>query len=266
MTGSEGMEPRDLASRWEDAIHGRATAGEVDTLRREIAQTDRLAEFEAQAEAAAAVRGLASRHQATDSLRQRIESLGAGRASSRNLWWAALGGALAASLVMAVGLQVMRGPGARRAEPFAVLSKDARAEFVRASLEREPSQTRARELARIAGWFEPRVNFRPLVFFSGDQETKLEGARVGLAEGVKIASYLYRWQGKPVVLVIFPAESNSTWVSTPERKWTALRQGDVTVCVWRRGKYIYSLVGDVSPEKMREFSLLITPPGEKFDS
>ncbi|MBI3024861.1 MAG: hypothetical protein HYY66_04125 [Candidatus Tectomicrobia bacterium] len=59
------MEPRDLASRWEDAIHGRATAGEVDALRRELAQAGRLAEFEAQAEAAAAVRGLASRHQAT---------------------------------------------------------------------------------------------------------------------------------------------------------------------------------------------------------
>lgn len=266
MTGSEGMEPRDLASRWEDAIHGRATAGEVDALRRELAQAGRLAEFEAQAEAAAAVRGLASRHQATDSLRRRIESLGAGRAASRNLWWAALGGALAASLVLAVGTQLLRDKAGRPGEPFALLTKDAHAEFQRARLEREPSQTRARELARIAGWFEPRVNFRPLVFFSGDQETTLEGARVGVAEGVKIASYLYRWQGKPVVLVIFPAESNSTWVSTPERKWTAARQGGVTVCVWRRGKYIYSLVGDVSPEKMREFSLLITPPGEKFDS
>lgn len=266
MTGSEGMEPRDLASRWEDAIHGRATAGEVDALRRELAQAGRLAEFEAQAEAAAAVRGLASRHQATGSLRRRIESLGAGRAASRNLWWAALGGALAASLVLAVGAQLLRDKAGRPGEPFAYLTQEARAEFVRASLEREPSQTPARELARIQRWFEPRVNFRPLVFFPGDQETTLEGARVGLAEGVKVASFLYKWQGKPLVLVIFPVQGSPAWVATPERKWTATRQGDLTVCVWRRGKYIYSLVGDLSPEKMRELSRSITPPGEKFDS
>lgn len=264
MTEREGMEPRDLASRWEEAIHGRAASEEIDALRREARRTGQLAEFEAQAEAAAAVRGLASRHPAPAGLRERAARMGAGaRVQTRHLWWAAAGGALAASLVLAAGLQMMR---EGRSEPFAVLAQDARAEFVRASLEREPSQTRARELARIAGWFEPRVNFRPQVFFPGNDEAKLEGARVGVAEGVKVASYLYRVQGKPVVLVIFPAAGASSWTSMPEKRWSAARQGDVTVCVWRRGKYIYSLVGDLSTEKMRELSRQITPPDQKIDS
>ncbi|MEK6711462.1 MAG: hypothetical protein AABZ64_12875 [Nitrospinota bacterium] len=265
MRGPEPMEPRDFASRWEDAIHGRSAPGEVEALRRELSQAGRLAEFEAQAEAASAVRGLASRHPAPLALRRRLAAM-SGRRAARNLWWGALGGALAASLVMAAGLQVMRGREARQGEAIAGLAQDARAEFVRAGLEREPSQSPARELARLQRWFEPRVNFSPKVFFPGDQETTLEGARVGIAEGVKIASYLYKWRGKPLVLVIFPAGGNPAWAATPERQWTATRQGGLTVCVWRRGKYIYSLVGDASPEKMRELSRSITPPDEKFDS
>ena len=266
MTGSEGMEPRDLASRWEDAIHGRSAPGEVEALRRDLARAGRLAEFEAQAEAAAAVRGLASRHQAPETLRRYAESLGAGGGASRNLWWAAVGGALAASLVLAVGAQLLWDRAGRPGEPFAAVAKEAQAEFQRAGLEREPSQSRARELARLQRWFEPRVNFRPLVFFPGNEETSLEGARVGLAEGVKVASFLYKWQGKPLVLVVFPAQGSPAWVSMPERKWVASRTGDLTVSVWRRGKYIYSLAGDVPAEKLRDLARSITPPDEKFDS
>ena len=59
--GPEEERPGDLESRWEVVLHGRAPDEETAAVQREIAGSGRRAEFEAQAEVVAAVRGHAAR-------------------------------------------------------------------------------------------------------------------------------------------------------------------------------------------------------------
>lgn len=257
----------DLESRWEDVLHGRATPEEAAAVQREIDASGRVAEFEAQAEVFASVRGQASRYNASAELRARLDGLAATGKTGRPAWsrtvWAAVG-ALAASLVIVVGYSAFRKAEIPEKELFAIVAREARAEYRRAIIDPRPVQTGSTVLNNILGWFEPRVNFRPLVYFGGGGGTALEGGRVGYVSGVKVPGFLYRWKGKPLVLIVLPAGENPAWSRLPRKKWIALTGDGPTVCVWRRGDYIYSVVGDAPVEKMREISRAITPRSKKF--
>lgn len=262
-----GESAGDLESRWEDVLHGRATSEEAAAVQREIDASGRRAEFEAQAEVFASVRGQASHHDAPAELRARLDELAAPGKTGRPAWsrtvWATVG-ALAASLVIAVGYSAFKKAEIPEKELFAIIAREARAEYRRAMLDPRPVQTGSKVLNNILGWFEPRVNFRPLVYFGGGGGTALEGGRVGYVSGVKVPGFLYRWEGKPLVLIVLPAGENPAWSRLPRKKWIALTGDGPTVCVWRRGDYIYSVVGDAPIEKMREISRAITPRGKKF--
>ena len=258
----------DLESRWESLLRGETSPEEAEALRGEIAAAGREAEFEAQAEVSAAVRALATRHEAPARLRQRLAEMG-GKTPPRkaplsgNVWWGALGGALAASLVFILGLNLLR-PKAPAPDLFALVAREARAEFQRAALEPRPIQTGSAKLERILSWFEPRVAFRPKVFFPGNEETLLEGGRVGYAAGAKVPLFIYRRAGKRLALVVFRTKENPAWENIPKKKWVAKTDASPTASVWRRGNFIYSLVGDFPLEKLREISRAITPPEKTF--
>lgn len=225
------------------------------------------AEFEAQAEVAAAVHAHASRYSAPSGLSVRLRELtGLPRASGlkwENAVWAAAG-ALAASLAIAVGLSVSQKPEIPERELFAIVAREARAEYRRAMLDPRPIQTGSTALEKILGWFEPHVNFRPRVYFAGGGDTVLEGGRVGYVSGIKVSGFIYRWRGKRVILIVFPALKNPVWARLPKKKWLAMKGEAPTASVWRRGDLIYSVVGDAPVEKMREFSRAITPKSVKF--
>ncbi len=259
--GPEEERPGDLESRWEALLHGRASEEETAAVQREVAESGRRAEFEAQAEVVAAVRGHAARRGAPAGLRARLHDItaSAGGSSFRGrVWWAAAG-ALAASLVIAAVMSISQKQPEKAL--FAAVAQEARAEYQRAMLDPRPIQTGSTVLGKILGWFEPRVNFRPRVYFAGGGETVLEGGRVGYVAGAKVPGFLYRWRGKPLVLLILPARE---YPGLPRKKWVALTAGGPTTSVWRRGDFIYAIVGNVPVEKMREISRAITPPNKKF--
>ncbi|MEE9276242.1 MAG: hypothetical protein V3V62_13130 [bacterium] len=257
----------DLEARWEEALHGRASDEEASAVQREVAESPRRAEFEAQAEVYAAVRAHAKRREAPAGLRARLRGLAARGGPSaqkrRRVIWAAVG-ALAAAVILAVAIPGWREPDVRERKLFALLAEEARAEYRRAMLDPRPVQTGSKELGKILGWFEPRVDFRPRVHFAGGGGTVLEGGRIGYVSGIKVPGLLYRWRGKPLVLVIFPARGNPEWSRLPRKKWVAMTGEGPTAAVWRRGDYIYAVVGDAPADKLREISRAVTPKGKKF--
>ncbi|MDA1000858.1 MAG: hypothetical protein O2807_10160 [bacterium] len=258
---------QDLESRWEDALHGRSSSEEASALQGEIDRSGRRAEFLDQAQISAAVRDEATRHKAPEELRSRLLELP--MRDNRPAWiggrvWWAAAGALAASVVFLIGLSISQKPQTPESEIFSALGREARAEYQRVRLDPRPVQTGSKVLGKILGWFEPRVNFRPKVFFGGGDETTLEGGRVGYVAGTKVPGFLYRWKGETLVLVIFPAGENPAWSKLPRKKWVTLTDEGPTTGVWRRGDFIYALVGQMPPETMREIAKSITPPSMKF--
>jgi anti-sigma factor RsiW len=149
-------------------------------------------------------------------------------------------------------------------ELFAIVAAQVRAEYRRAILDPRPVQTGSTVLKNILGWFEPRVNFRPRVYFGGGAGTVLDGGRVGIVSGTKVAGFLYRWKGRRLVLIVLPAKKNPAWSRLPRKKWVALTGDGPTASIWRRGDFIYAVVGNAPVTKMRELSRAITPKGEKF--
>ena len=168
-------------------------------------------------------------------------------------------------IVIAVSLPgILRQPDTQTRGLFAAVAREARAEYQRVLLDPRPVQTGSTELEKILGWFEPRVAFRPRVFFGGNRGTVLEGGRVGYVAGVKVPGFLYRREEKPLVLIIFPVKGNPAWAKIPRKKWTLVPGKGPRTCVWRRGDYIYAIAGDISVDNLRALSKSITPPGEKF--
>jgi anti-sigma factor RsiW len=259
--------PSDLEARWEEVLHGRASPEEVEKVRREIANSAARDEFEAQAEVYAAIRGHSNRHTLPVTLRARLRQLlkptGGQRFDWGNLRWATLG-AIAATLVIFLGLYFVPNKPMPEKELFAMIAEAARSEYQRTIIDPRPVQTGSTVLERILGWFEPRVNFLPRVYFAGSDDTVLEGGRIGYIEGVKVPGVIYRWKGKPLVLVILPARENPAWSNLPRRRWVAVTKDGPTASVWRRGDFIYAIVGEAPIDKMREISRSITPRNKKF--
>ena len=257
----------DLEARWENVLHGRASPEEVEKVLQEIANSASRGEFEAQAEVYAAIRGHSNRHALPLTLRARLRHLLIAtrrqRFDWRNIRWAAFG-AIAAAIVIFVGLSLVPTKPKPETDLFAMIAKAARAEYQRAMIDPRPVQTGSTVLERILGWFEPRVNFLPRVYFAGSDDTILEGGRIGYIDGIKVPGVIYRWEGKPLVLVILPAQENPIWSNLPRRKWVAITKDGPTASVWRRGDFIYAIVGEAPVAKMREISRSITPRNKKF--
>ena len=257
----------DLEARWEDVLHGRASPEEVSEVLREITESGMREKFEAQAEAYGVVRGHAGRHEIPVELHARLHELVSAAKPKRlvrgKVWWAAAG-AIAATLVIVLGLSFVRERPVPEKELFAAIAREVRAEYQRALLDPRPVQTGSSVLNKILRWFEPRVKFLPRVYFGGSDETVLEGGRVGYIAGVKVPGFLYRWKGKPLVLIILPARGNPEWSNLPRRKWVAVTDDGPTTSVWRRGDFIYAIVGDAPVDKMREISRSVTPRDKKF--
>ncbi len=263
----EDERSRDLEERWEDVLHGRASPEEVDNVLREIAESGMQEKFEAQAEVYAAIRGHSARPEISTTLHAHLRQLVAAKKTKGFEWrkvrWAAAG-AVAAALVMALGLSFVRVQPVPEKDLFAIIAKEARAEYQRALLDPRPVQSGSPVLNRVQRWFERRVEFRPRVYFEGNRETVLEGGRVGFIAGVKVPGFLYRWEGKPIILIILPAGGNPKWSHLPRRKWVAVTDDGPTASVWRRGDFIYAIVGNAPVKKLREISRSITPRDKKF--
>lgn len=266
LPGGPEYEPsHDLEGRWEDVLHGRSSPEEVDSVLREIVSSGSAEKFEAQAEVYAVVRGHSEKYEIPTDLRIRLRQLVDARKRNRFGWttifWTA---AASVATVLLLSFLTLRFQSPPERNLFAIIAQDARAEYQRALLDPSPVQTGSTSLNKIQGWFEPRVEFRPLVFFKGNHETILEGGRVGYISGVKVPDFLYRWQGNPIVLVILPAKRNPLWSPLPRRKWVAVIDDKPTASVWRRGDFIYAIVGNAPVNKLREISRYVTPKDKNF--
>jgi anti-sigma factor RsiW len=119
-------------------------------------------------------------------------------------------------------------------------------------------------LHQVKPWFAGRLDFAPVVSFSGDQDFPLEGGAVGYFLDRKAAIFVYRRRLHVIPLFVFRADG-LTW---PTKRLTPLGrvQGyseaarGINTILWRDGDLGYALVSDVDSSELHALAVKIASP------
>jgi anti-sigma factor RsiW len=104
--------------------------------------------------------------------------------------------------------------------------------------------------ARVRAWLAERVDFAPPPVARGSTQIELIGGRLCLFAGRRVASYMYRVNGRLLSIYVMTANDLSlTGRTRTERIGRALavtREGHLAQASWIEGGLIYSAVGELS--------------------
>lgn len=185
------------------------------------------------------------------------------RWQARRFWQAGFAGALAASLTLAVGFfGIDRLLDSK--DPYDLVAQEAKTTsrqadtFPVAVQDRIEAKHKAR-LDKLFTTFNKDFRYRQKVPLSGGQsEFVLEGATLREVDGKKIAHLIYRLGETRLHLNVIPAEDNTEWPGFLRHDgWVTMNEDSPRTFVWRKGAFIYAMVGDLPLERFREFSAAI---------
>jgi anti-sigma factor RsiW len=197
-------------------------------------------------------------HPASLALKRRLMAQWPTTRGTTRPWWSgwrrALVPALAAALVLAVGLPLYREltPGAR-GDATAMVA-EAVNDHVRLLQRDGPLEVESGGIHQVKPWFAGRLDFAPVVSFEGDAEFPLQGGAVGYFVDRKAAVFVYRRRLHPVSLFVFRADG-LPWPArglTPiggAAAYTSVSRG-FNVILWRAGDLGYALVSDVDAREL----------------
>jgi len=107
---------------------------------------------------------------------------------------------------------------------------------------------------QVKPWFAGRLDFAPVLSFSGDDEFPLEGGAVGLFVDRKAATFLFKHRLHSASLFVFRSEDlgwplrNNTSVGALPASSSTSR--GFNVLLWRDGDLGYALVSDVDRSEL----------------
>ena len=181
----------------------------------------------------------------------------------RRFWQASFAGALAASLTLAVGFfGIDRLLDSK--DPYDLVAEEAKTTSRRADTfpvavqDRIEAKHKAR-LDKLFTAFNKDFRYQQKVPLSGGKsEIVLEGATLREVDGRKIAHLVYRMGDARLHLNVIPAEDNTEWPGFLRHDgWVTMNDDSPRTFVWRKGAFIYAMVGDLPLERFREFSAAI---------
>jgi len=164
------------------------------------------------------------------------------RRSFKRLWLPAL--AAAAVVLVAMPLLYQRlvvVPAQRNA-----LVAEAVNDHVRVLLSQRPMEAESSDMHQVKPWFAGRLDFAPVVAFSGDAEFPLRGGAVGYFLDRRAAVFLYSRRLHAISLFVVRADG----LDWPERRLEMSSRG-FRVILWRAGELGYALVSDVDMGELR---------------
>jgi anti-sigma factor RsiW len=197
-------------------------------------------------------------HPASLALKRRLAARWPAASLAPRVWWSgwrrALVPALAAAVVLAVGLPLWRAlaPGGR--EGATGMVAEAVNDHVRLLQRDRPLDVESGGIHQVRPWFAGRLDFAPVVAFEGDAEFPLQGGAIGYFLDRKAAVFVYKRRLHPVSLLVFRADG----LPWPERGLTPVGAvaGYATVArgfnviLWRAGDLGYALVSDVDAQEL----------------
>jgi anti-sigma factor RsiW len=168
-----------------------------------------------------------------------------------------LASAVAASILLIVGLQVLR-PQHSQERSTSSLATEGVNDHLRVVYSTNPVEIESGGVHQVKPWFTGRLDFAPRVAFSGDDEFVLVGGSVGYFHDRKAAIFVFKHKLHTVTLLVFRAEGLD-WPTThlvPVGRLTADVQTDrgFSVVLWRDGELGYCLVSDVERDTLERLA------------
>ena len=199
------------------------------------------------------------RHSAPWALRRRLAAswpdLPVARPRRRR-WILGVVPALGVAVVLVLGIAALR-ERERLSEARSGLVVEAVNDHIRV-LNRASLDVVAPSLHVVRPWFAGRLDFAPVVPFTGDADLALRGGAVERFLDRTAAAFVYQRRLHVVTLFVLRADEPA-W---PAGEPTAVTERGFSVVLWRTGELGYALVSDVSPVELRALAdRFRAPPG-----
>jgi anti-sigma factor RsiW len=184
-----------------------------------------------------------------DSLRDKLSTqLAVAKPKPRfGRWLAVMAPSLAAAalLVLLVGGRLGHGQQ---------LVDEAVNDHLRVLYAEHPIEIESGGIHQVKPWFSGRLDFAPVLSFSGDDEFPLEGGAIGLFVDRKAATFVFKHRLHTATLFVFRNEG-LTWPLRNDASVGALPASSTTsrgfnVLLWRDGDLGYALVSDVDRSEL----------------
>jgi anti-sigma factor RsiW len=180
-------------------------------------------------------------------------------------WIAPLLSASAAAALTAL-LMVSLARRAPRIEDGALVA-EALSDHMRVVASTHPLDVESGGMHQVKPWFTGRIDFAPLVAFSGDSDFPLVGGSIGYVFDRKAAVLVFKRRLHAITLLVFPPDGLPWPAQAPVAvgRLSAVAQSrhGFSVLLWRDGDLGYALVSDVARAELETLATKIAgdPPG-----
>jgi anti-sigma factor RsiW len=127
-----------------------------------------------------------------------------------------------------------------------------------------PIEIESGGIHQVKPWFSGRLDFAPVLSFSGDDEFPMQGGAVGLFVDRKAATFVFKHRLHTATLFVFRGEGlgwpirNDTSVGALPAASSASR--GFNVLLWRNGDLGYALVSDVDRAELSRLAVKVAAP------
>jgi anti-sigma factor RsiW len=180
--------------------------------------------------------------------------------------WARVGRTLTA-MAAGAALALMAVFAWRGRAPDDTLASEAVNDHLRVLYSDHPIEVESGGIHRVKPWFEGRLDFAPVVEFSGNDDFPLLGGSVGYFIDRKAATFVFKRRLHEITLFVFRAEGFH-WPTSGLRPIGPV-QGTVEthrgfhVALWRQGDLGYALVSDVNEADLLALGANIATPSKE---
>jgi len=176
--------------------------------------------------------------------------------SARGAWWPAL--AAAAMFALAVGGWRIY----QRAATDDVVTREAINDHLRITFSEHPVEIASGGIHQVKPWFAGKVDFAPVVAFSGDDDFPLVGGSVAYFVDRKAAAFVFQRRLHKISLFVIPVEG-LPWPRAGSRDGapdaTARAARGYNLLCWQADGLGYALVSDVSLAELDALALKVSP-------
>jgi anti-sigma factor RsiW len=199
------------------------------------------------------------RHAAPAALKAKLSA--SARPPSR---WRAAVPAIAAAVAVAASVSLYYERAViPRVRAVAQLETEVVNDHLRLVTREQPLPVESGGIHQVKPWFTGKLDFAPVVPFSGDDEFPLQGGAVSWLLDRKAAAFEFKRRLHTITLLVFRAEGlrfpGGASVSMGHAEAHRLKLRGFNVVMWRDGDLGYSLVSDVDGAELLTLGAKITP-------
>ena len=146
--------------------------------------------------------------------------------------------------------------------PDQALINEAVNDHLRVVYAEHPIEIESGGIHQVKPWFTGRLDFAPVLSFSGDDEFPMAGGAIGLFVDRKAATFLFKHKLHSISLFVFrseglawPLHSNSSLGALP---CTISHLRGFNTLLWKDGDLGYALVSDVDASELQRLGVKIS--------